>query len=406
MTSEAPYKNDLFDKKVRVSLLRLLLTFLRIGLTAFGPAMMTETKKNIVQKEKWVSEEEFLNGLALGQLLPGATFCSLTVYIGYKIRGVAGAVTSLLGLLLPPFIIMTLLSFLYFRYGEISIIQTLLKGIVAIVVGLVANAVVEIGKSAIKDIKGGLISLMALLLMIIYPNIFLILVVAALAGMLCFYAPFKNKYEHAGQGETAAPDISKPNQLKEIAIFCITVLVIISLASLQPVLLKLGLTFFKMGALVFGNGFTMIPLIQQEVVNHYHWLTMDEFAVGIALGQMTPGPVLITATFIGYKVAALKGALAGTLGMFLPSLLLVMLTAEVHKKIQHNPLVKAAFSGIIASFVGIMLVVLYGLARHSIVDWKTALLGAISFLILRFTKIDVICVIIGGTLLYWLLQLI
>jgi chromate transporter len=149
----------------------------------------------------------------------------------------------------------------------------------------------------------------------------------------------------------------------------------------------------------------MIPLIQQEVVTHYQWLTMNEFAVGIALGQMTPGPVLITSTLVGYKVAAIKGALASTLGMFLPSLLLVMLTAEIHNKVRRNPLVKAAFAGILASFVGMMLVVLAGLARYSLVDATTALLAVLSFIILRFTKIDVIWVVTGGALLYLILNL-
>ena len=144
----------------------------------------------------------------------------------------------------------------------------------------------------------------------------------------------------------------------------------------------------------------MIPLIQQEVVSHYHWLTMNEFAVGLALGQITPGPVLITATFVGYKVAGIKGAVAGTLGIFLPSLLLVMFTAEVHQKIKNNPLVKAAIKGMVASFVGMMLVVIVGLARHSLVDMPTLILAILALLAFRLTKLDALWVITGGAALY------
>jgi chromate transporter len=393
--------------KQAVSLWELFAAYFLIGLTGFGPSIVAETKKNIVKRKKWVSEEELMNGLALGQLLPGATFCSLTVYIGYKIRGVAGAITSFVGFLLPPFFVMTLLSFLYFQYGEISVVKTLLTGVVAIVVGLVANAVVEVGKSAIKDIKGAFIALISLALMIIYPNIFVILAVAALAGLLFFYPSINKQQGPISTGEHLPPiSIFKSSQLKAASILVVAILLLIYIASLQPILLNLGMVFFKMGALVFGNGFTMIPLIQQEVVTHYHWLSMDEFAVGLALGQMTPGPVLITSTFVGYKVAAIKGALVSTLAMFLPSLLLVMLTAEIHNKVRNNPWVKAAFEGILASFVGMMLVVLAGLVRHSLVDATTALLAVLSFIILRFTKIDVIWVVTGGALLYWILHLI
>lgn len=161
--------------KKPVSLSELFAVYFRMGFTAFGPAMMAETKKNIVKKKRWISEGEFLNGLALGQLIPGATFVSLTVYIGYKLRGIAGAATSFLGFLLPPTAIMVLLSYLYFAFGELPLVQALFKGVVAIVVALVANAVLEVGKSAITDIKGVVISLIALGVTIRYPNIFVVL---------------------------------------------------------------------------------------------------------------------------------------------------------------------------------------------------------------------------------------
>jgi chromate transporter len=393
--------------KESVAMTELFAAYFRMGLTAFGPAIMAETKKNIVVKKKWVSEEEFLNGLALGQMLPGSTGCSLSVYIGYRINGVAGAITSFLGFLLPAFILMLLLSSMYFQYGEIPFVKILLKGVVAIVVALVANAVVEVGKSAIKNTKAALIALLSLTMMIFYPNIFAILFAAALAGLLCFYPSLsKQKVPRSSSLAEPNPGFLKSNQLQAAAVLGLAIVLMIYFASLQPILFQLGLVFFRMGALVFGNGYTMIPLIQQQVVAHYQWLSMDEFAVGLALGQMTPGPVLITATFVGYKVAAVKGALASTLGIFLPSLLLVMLTAAVHEKVQYNPWIKASFAGISASFVGMMVLVAYSLARHSLVDVMTVSVAAISFSILHFTKIDVIWVIVGGALLYLLLNFI
>ncbi len=386
----------------KVSLSELFLLYLRIGVTAFGPAMAAETKKNIVKKRKWISEEEFLNGLALAQLLPGATFVTLTSYIGYKLRGIAGALTSFLAFILPSFILMALLSYLYFRFGQLPLISVLFKGVVAIVVGLVANATWEIGASAIKDFKGAVIALVSFGLMVFYPNIFIILLIAAIAGILLFYPALKQRGDIPGD-DRSEPGVDKSRYWKTALVLVAVIALFFILVSLRPVLLQMGLAFFRIGILVFGNGFTMIPLIQQEVVTHYHWLSMNDFAVGLALGQITPGPVLITATFIGYKVASLTGAVAATLGIFLPCLLLVALTAEVHQKVQHNPWVKSAFKGIVASFPGMMLMVIFGLAQHSLVDVTTAALAVAAFVILRFTKIDVVWVVTGGALAYLLL---
>ncbi|MGI9862944.1 chromate transporter, partial [Moorella naiadis] len=127
-----------------------------MGFTAFGPAMMAETKKNIVKRKGWLKEEEFLNGLALAQFLPGATFVTLTVFIGYRLRHLAGAAASFTGFLLPPFGLMVLLSYFYFRYSGVPLVNVAFRGIQAIVVALVANATLELGKSVIKGWQAAL----------------------------------------------------------------------------------------------------------------------------------------------------------------------------------------------------------------------------------------------------------
>lgn len=384
-----------------VSLAQLFAAYLIIGLTGFGPSVVTETKNNLVNKKQWISEEDLTNGITLGQLLPGATYCSLTVYIGYRIRGVAGAVTSFIAFLLPPFMIMILLSYLYFQFGELPLVKILIKGIGAIVVGLIANAIVEVGKSALQDAKAVSIALISLAIMIVYPNIFMILIAAAVLGILCYYSTLRRQERTLTMVNSQPRNATvKASNFNGLLLLLVALALIIYGTARQPVLQQLGWVFFRMGAVVFGNGFTMLPLIQQQVVTHFHWLTMDEFAVGLALGQITPGPILITATFVGYKVAGFMGAVAGTLGMFMPSLFLVILTAEVHKKVERNPWVKAAFQGILASFVGMMAVVLIGMAQHGIGDWATAALAGLAFLALRFTQLNVLWIVAGGSLLY------
>lgn len=379
--------------------------YLTIGLTGFGPALAVETKKHLVKRLKWISEEDFVNGLALAQLLPGATWVSLTVYVGYKIRGITGALTCFFAFLLPPFGLMLLLSYLYFTYGSVPDVDILFKGMAVVVAGLVAHAVVEIGKSAVTDWKGVGIAFAAVGIMLYRANIFALLLFAAFAGMLVYYQSLKR------QNVAASKENVQPNAgvmgipIKQLMVLAVVLAAIAFGASGQPVLLQLGSVFFRMGALLFGGGFSMIPFVQQEVVTHYHWLTLDEFVVGIALGQVTPGPVLITATFVGYKMAAVSGAMAATLGIFSPSLFLVMVTAEVHQKIRDNTWVKSAIKGIAAAFAGMMLLVAIDLARYSLVNLLSIVIALATFGALRLGKLDTVWVVIGGTMVYWLLSM-
>ncbi len=385
-----------------IPLWQIFLQYFRIGLTGFGPALAAETKKHLVKGRHWITEEDFVNGLALAQLLPGATFVSLTVYIGYRLRGIAGALTSFFGFLVPPFSVMVLLSYIYFAYGSLPQVGVFFKGMAVIVAGLVAHAVIEIGKSAVTDWRGLLVALAAIGIMWYSANIFVLLFLAAAAGILLFYKRLKSQsvpIDGRGVVQSDAGTVSIP--YRRLGVLAVALAAIVFAASFQPVLLQLGAVFARMGALLFGGGFAMIPFIQQEVVTHYQWLTLDEFVVGIALGQVTPGPILITATFVGYKVASFAGALAATLGIFAPSLFLVMATAEIHQKIKHNLWVKAAIKGIAAAFTGMIFLVAVGLARYSLVDIPSIILAVATFAVLRYGKIETVWVVIAGVLAYW-----
>jgi len=158
------------------------------------------------------------------------------------------------------------------------------------------------------------------------------------------------------------------------------------------------------GLLVFGNGFTMIPLIQQQVVAVHHWLTLEQFTVGVGLGQVTPGPVVITATFVGYGVAGLWGALAATVGVFAPCFLLVIVLMPVYGTIKENRWVRAIFKGVLASFVGLMVVVAVGMGRRSFTDLTSVGLSAASFAVLRLSKIGALWVVLGGITLYLIVE--
>lgn len=293
---------------------------------------------------------------------------------------------------------MLTLSYLYFSFSGVPLVDSVFAGLEAVVVALIANAVLVMGKTVIIDWKTSAIAIISLDVASIYSNIFLILLLASILS-IALYRPWKTV-------PIKSPNyVPKTNyNIREIGITLAVFAVIALLSAFNPLLLQLESVFFRIGILVFGNGFTMIPLIQQEVVSNYHWLNLNQFAVGIALGQITPGPVVITATFVGYKVAGILGATAATMGIFAPCFILVLLVRPVYAKIEENPWVKVIFKGILASFIGLMAIVLWGMARHSLNDRLTIGLALAALATLRLTKLDVLWVVFGGTGIYLLLQ--
>lgn len=388
-------EKDFITCENNINLIQIFLIYFKMGFTAFGPVMMMETKKNIVRKLKWISEKEFLEGLALAQLIPGATFVSLTIYIGYKLKGLLGALASFIGFILAPFSIMVVLSWLYFKYENIVFVNILFKGLGAVVVALILNAVWDLAKITTTNIRTIIIAITGFVISILYNNIFLILLISAVMGIIFIpQSEEKGKYTN---------EMEKDNtKWRDIIIICIIILLFFISTIFNKDLLSVAGVFFKIGALVFGNGFTMLPLIQQEVVNIHHWLNLDQFMVGVALGQMTPGPVVITATFIGYKVMGVIGAVVATIAIFIPSFLLIVSIFGIYTKIKNNSLINSALKGLLASFVGLMALVVINTGRHALVDAYTIMLFVLSFVILQFTKLDSKWVILGGTGIYLL----
>lgn len=383
----------------QIGLRDIFWAFFKMGLTAFGPAMASEAKKSIVKRKHWLGETDFLNGLALAQFLPGATFVTLTIFMGYHMRRLAGAAASFTGFLLPPTALMLLLSALYFRYSSLPLVETAFRGVEAVVVALIANVVFDLGRSAIKDWQTFLVAVVSLAVAWFNQNMFLIILFSAVLSII-FFIPWR---QGTGSESPCLAGSKEMYQWREIATVLAVAVGIAGLSAVYPLLLQLEGVFFRIGILVFGNGFTMIPLIEQQVVSVHHWLNLDQFTVGIALGQITPGPVVITATFVGYKVAGIWGALAATVGIFAPCFILVVLVMPIYTKIKENPWVKAIFKGIIASFIGLMVVVVIGMGRHSLTGYPTAVLSVATLAVLRFTRIDVLWVVLGGTGIYLVL---
>jgi chromate transporter len=379
------------------SLTSLFLKVLKLGATAYGgPAMISQIKEAAVNRYAWVREGEFMRGVALCQLIPGATMVQIVTYIGYRVRGIWGALTAAVAFVLPAFIAILILSAIYFKFHTLWFIQALFKGLGAIVVAIILNACITFGRSILKDWKVILIAVLSFFAFFFQLNLVLIFVLAAIAGLLLRpkIPPMK-----AGPSGEAPLDMAKDKEYLVIGLLAafICLLFVVSYL-LDPRITALSLGLSKIGALAFGGGFTAIPLIQYEMVDRFQWLSTKEFLDGIALGQVTPGPILITATFVGYKVANLLGAFMATLGVFFPSFFILVLLIPYHDRLRGVEKVRLMEQGVLGSFIGMLALVLYTFGTASLVDIPRILMAAAAFFAI-YKKIGLPYILLAGGLL-------
>ena len=379
------------------SLRFLFLKLFLVGATAYGgPGMIAQIKEVAVNRYGWVTEAMFMRGVALCQLIPGATMVQIVTYIGYRVRGIPGALIAAVAFVLPAFIALLALSALYFRFHSLGFIQALFKGLGAIVLAIILNACLTFGKSVLKDWKTVVISLLSFFAFFFRWNLMLIFVLAAAAGFLLRPETAPGK---TAPLEGAPAGTAKRKEYLYIALLAAFVCFLLVLTYLvDPKLAALSLGLAKIGAVAFGGMFTGIPLIQYELVDRLGLLSTKEFLDGIALGQVTPGPILITATFVGYKVANFLGAAMATLGMFAPSFFILVLLIPYHDRLQGVEKVKMMEQGIMSAFIGMLAVVLYNFGRTSLVDIPSILIALGAFLAL-YKKIGLPYILLVGGIL-------
>jgi len=375
----------------------LFLKMFKLGATAYGgPAMMGQIKKTVVNEYGWLKEEEFLRGMALCQLIPGATMVQMVTYTGYHLRGVWGALISAFAFILPAFIALVILSMLYYNLKTIPFIHALFKGLGTIVVAIVLDAGINLTKSIIKDWKLILISVLSFFGFFFQLNILLVFLLAGVTAVLMCPKGGQSKATPLHKLEGVGPKRGDYLFLGVLAILIF--LSFIFTYSMDSRLTSLCLRLSKIGALAFGGGFTMIPLIQYEVVDRFQWLNTKEFLDGIALGQITPGPIMITATFIGYKLSALWGAIMATIGIFSPSFFILIILIPYYDRLKGVEIVRTIERGILGSFIGMLGLVLYNFGRAALVDIPSLLFTIAAFLaLLRKVGLPYI-LLIGGIL--------
>lgn len=365
----ATYKEMIHDNSVRrqeemmldkTSYQHLFLLFLKIGATSWGGfmALISMIRKQLVEKEVIISDEEMVHAVSLASILPGPVAVNVVAYIGYKLKGIKGAFVCMTGVLLPCFLFMLILSYTYFSYNSKPSFASFFLGIVPAVSAIIFNAAIGMRKKNVVDVKQAMIALVSLLAILFLHWAYTTLLVILLSGLSGYFFYYKK------ETATSKTVISIRWNKKKAVIYAIAFagLVLAFLVfSFVPasgsslhIYSRLITVFSGLSISQFGGGYVIIPTLQKAVVDSLHWLTQQQFTDAIAMGQITPGPIYISTAFVGYKLAGIMGALLATIAMFLPASLLMIVISKLMSRVEKSPVTMAAFKGIGASVTGMI----------------------------------------------------
>ena len=370
-------------------------SFLRIGCMAYGgPAIMGIMQAELQEKRHWVDKERFLEGLSLVNLLPGAGATQLGIFLGYARGGWWGGLLAGLCFVLPALFIMLALTVGYAALGATPLMRGALYGLGPVVLGIYAVAVFRLGKNAITGTPQVMIAVAAALAMAAGPlGIATVLALAGGLGILLFASRRQGMVVLAAIAAMwVLSALMAGTQTPASAAY-------FGAGAAPAGLADIGLFFFKVGAFTFGGGLTMIAFVQEQVVNQFHWLTPREFVDGLALGQFTPGPILMVAAYVGFKLAGIAGALVAAAAIFLPSFILMLSLLPIFERVRKIAWMKAAMRGIGPAVIGVLAVSLAQLAPHAAPDLFAASVFVATLLILLVWRVGAIKLMLGGALL-------
>ncbi len=342
----------------RVSLSRLFLIFLRIGCTTWGGFMtFIAVVSKSLSARNLATDEDITDAIMVAQMLPGPVAVDMTVAIGYRLRGLAGAAVCWLGSVMPSFIVVTSLSVLYLHFGKIPAITRIFMGFPSAMVAIVAVAAYEMGRKQVKNTVQGVLGICATLAILAQGAFFpaawwvtlAVVIVAGFFGWLLLRGPAA-----PGAVKPPAPSVPVPPSTSRKTLSISPLAAALLPGASLALVWKIFTTFAVMSVVLFGSGYVFIPIIKSRLVHDLHWLTADEFTAGLALTQITPGPILMTAAFVGVKIAGLWGAIAGMLGMFVPPAILTLIAAHLLQAIKRSAGITAALKGIRPAVVGMI----------------------------------------------------
>ena len=361
----------------------LALVFFKLGTIAFGgpAAHIAMMDDEVVKRRQWMSHEKLLDLLGVTNLIPGPNSTELAIHIGYERAGWRGLFVAGSCFILPAMVIVWIMAAIYARYQSVPQVEWLLYGIKPVIIAIVLQALWKLGKKAAKDIPTTVAGIAATIAFFLGTHEILLLLLVGAAVMLV-----KTLWRR-GNNITGALLVPFSSLLAQTSVP--------SAASVSSV--SVFLFFLKIGSVLYGSGYVLLAFLQQDLVERHQWLTSQQLLDAIAIGQVTPGPVFTTATFIGYLLNGNVGAIAATIGIFLPAFVLVGILNPWVSKLRQSPWASGFLDGVNAASLGLMTGVTYILARTALVDWLTVMVAiASAVLVFRFKINSLWLVLIGG----------
>ena len=369
------------------SLRELAWFFLKLGCIAFGgPAAHIALMDNeVVQRRGWLTRQRFLDLLGAANLIPGPSSTELAIYIGLVRGGWPGLIVAGACFILPAMLIVLVLAVAYVQYGALPQVVWVLYGVKPVIIAIIIRALWNLGTKAVKGPLTGAVGITVIVLSYLGANAVLLLFAGGVLAML-----LSNLRHGRGAAALAAPILLGASSTSAAAATGPAVSV-----SLWP----LTLFFLKVGSILFGSGYVLLAFLRADLVQHWGWLTDQQLIDAIAVGQFTPGPVFTTATFIGYLIAGYPGAILATVGIFLPSFVLVAASYPIIPRLRGSPWTAGFLDGVNVASLGLMAVVTWQLARAALVDGVTVALGLLAAIMVFRLRVNSAWLVLGGGLI-------
>jgi chromate transporter len=368
------------------SLAEIAWAFLKLGTVAFGgpAAHIALMEEEFVRRRKWLTHQEFLDRLGAANLIPGPSSTEMAIYIGYTKRGWPGLIVAGSCFIIPAAILVTAIAAAYVRYGHLPRVGGVLYGVKPVVVAVIVQAFWKLARSAVKSVWLAAIGVIAAVLCAIETNNLLVL---ALGAALAVIPIFWKKVKQRGLNPLL-PAVAGKWKLTA------WLLGAGAGAAMVPFsLTRLFLTFLKIGSVLFGSGYVLLAFLRSDFVVRLHWLTEQQLLDSVAVGQVTPGPVFTTATFIGYLLGGVPGAVVATVAIFLPGFLLVAASGRFIPKIRSSAIAGAMLDGVIVGSLALMGVVTWQLGRAALIDPLTYAIAIASIVLLLWKRVNAVWLI-------------
>jgi chromate transporter len=365
----------------------LAFVFLKLGAIAFGgPAAHIAMMENeFVRKRRWISASDFLDRLGAANLIPGPSSTEVAIFIGHSKCGWAGLLVAGCCFIIPAAVMVAIIAAVYVRFGSLPQVAGILYAIKPAVIAIILQALWSLARTATKTKLLAAIGVISVVLNALGFAPLIVLAIAALASGTAVWLK---------QRDSGALLAVPPSGRLALLVGAPAAIAVVPVS-----MLRLFLSFLKIGSVVFGSGYVLLAFLRTEFVDHLHWLTEKQLIDAVAVGQFTPGPVFTTATFIGYLVAGIPGAAVATLGIFLPGFLLVALGGPLIPKLRRSPVAGAILDGVVVGSLALMAVVAWQLGRAAIVDWLTVLIFVGSAIVLLRFRVNSAWLIGGAALI-------